>query len=61
LYSEVETDSTVTASHTMCVNDTVKITFDRAGYDGGCVVVSDITLSLPSSSDLLGASVNLTL
>jgi chondroitin AC lyase len=67
LFSETATDFTVTASHPMRVNGTVKVTVDRVGYGDGCTTSSDVAatttnmlLALPSSSQLLGASVNIT-
>jgi chondroitin AC lyase len=67
LYSETATDFTVSASHPMRVNGRMKVTVDRVGSGEGCAVLSDVnakttdvTLTLPSSKDLLGASVNVT-
>jgi hypothetical protein len=65
LFSETDTDFTITASQPVRVNGTVKVVVDRVGYGEGCTMSSEInasttnvTLSLPSSSQLLGASVN---
>jgi hypothetical protein len=68
LFSETETDFTLTASHPMRVNGNMKVTVDRLGYGEECTVSSDIdaspstnvTLMLPSSLEQLGASVNVT-
>jgi hypothetical protein len=67
LFSETERDFTLTASHTMRVNSTVKITVDRIGEGEGCTISSNVAaarttviLILPSSSQLLGESVNVT-
>jgi hypothetical protein len=67
LYSESQTDFTLTASHPMRVNGTLEVTVDRIGYGEGCAVSSNanatrtnVALKLPSSSQLLGASVNVT-
>jgi chondroitin AC lyase len=63
LFSENATDFTLTASHPMRTNDTVKLTVDRMGYGEGCITnatQTNVTLMLPSSSELLGASVNVT-
>jgi hypothetical protein len=67
LFSETTTDFTVTASHPMRVNSIMKVTIDRVGYGEGCTVSSDIdaittnmVLKLPTSPELLGASVNVT-
>jgi hypothetical protein len=67
LFSESNTDFTVTTSHPMRVNGIVKITVDRVGYGKGCTVSSNVDatttnmiLMLPSSSQLLGESVNVT-
>jgi hypothetical protein len=67
LFSETETDFTVSASHPMRINGQMNVIVDRVGEGQGCAVVSDVnakttnvTLTLPSSNDLLGASVNVT-
>jgi chondroitin AC lyase len=65
LFSETTTDFTLTASHPTCVGGTVKLMVDRSGSGEGCVASLDasntnVVLSLPSSSQLLGASVNVT-
>jgi hypothetical protein len=65
LFSETENDFTVTASQPLRVNGSVKVTVDRVGYGEGCTASSDagasattVMLTLPSSPQLLGASVN---
>jgi hypothetical protein len=67
LYSETETDFTLSASHPMRVNGRMNVIVDRVGEGEGCASLSDVnekitnvTLILPSSKDLLGASVNVT-
>jgi hypothetical protein len=67
LFSESETDFTVTTSHPTRVNGNVKVTVDRVGTGEGCTASSninakttDVTVSLPSSLSFLGASVNVT-
>jgi chondroitin AC lyase len=67
IFSESVTDFTLTASHPMHVHGTVKITVDRVGNGEGCTVslnsdatTTNVVLALPSSSQLLGASVNVT-
>jgi chondroitin AC lyase len=67
IFSESVTDFTLTASHPMRVHGTVKITVDRVGNGEGCTVslnsdatTTNVVLALPSSSQLLGASVNVT-
>jgi hypothetical protein len=67
LYSETDNDFTLTASHPMRIKSTMKLIVDRVGNGEGCIVSSDIdatrtnvTLMLPSSPELLGASVNVT-
>ena len=67
LYSENATSFTVTGSHPMRVGGSVKVNVDRVGTGEGCMAswgvnvgTTDVTLSLPSSSDYLGASVNVT-
>jgi chondroitin AC lyase len=67
LFSETASDFTVTASHPIRVHGTVKVMVDRMGSGQGCVASSDVnasntsvTLTLPSSAELLGASVNVT-
>jgi hypothetical protein len=65
LFSETESDFTVTASHPTRVGGNVKVTVDRVGSGEGCSALwgdnaqtTDVTLALPSSGDFLGASVN---
>jgi chondroitin AC lyase len=62
LFSETENDFTLTASQPLRVNGSVKVTVDRVGYGEGCSTSSDVAttvvLTLPSSPQLLGASVN---
>ena len=65
LFSETDTDFTITASQPLRVNGSIKVTIDRVGYGEGCTVSSDsdasmtdVTVMLPSSPQLLGASVN---
>jgi hypothetical protein len=67
LFSETATDFTITASHPLRVNGTMKVMVDRVGSGEGCIALSgdnvsntDVTLTLPSSRELLGASVNIT-
>jgi hypothetical protein len=67
LFSETETDFTLTASHPMRVSGTLKVTVDRVGSGEGCTASSDIdatttnvVLMLESSPEHLGASVNVT-
>ena len=67
LFSETGNDFTVTVSHPIRINGIVKMTVNRVGSGKGCVVSSnskasstDVSLTLPSSSELLGASVNIT-
>ncbi|CAF3309654.1 unnamed protein product [Rotaria socialis] len=64
LFSETDVDFTITASHPIRVNASVKVTIDRVGYGEGCAAAFDtnppatnVTLVLPTSSQLLGASV----
>jgi hypothetical protein len=67
IFSEIERDFTLTASHPMRVNSTMKITVDRMGEGEGCTISSNVdvtrtsvVLILPASSQLLGKSVNVT-
>jgi hypothetical protein len=65
LFSETATDFTLTASHPIRVGGTIKLMVDRKGSGEGCVASSDasntnVSLSLPSLPELLGASVNVT-
>ena len=60
LFSETATNFTLTASHPTRVNGTVKITVDRVGYGEGCTSNINVILGLPSTYELLGASVNIT-
>ena len=63
LFSETDSDFTITASHPLRVNGTVKVIVDRIGSGDGCNVSSDfdasktnVSVLLPSSPLLLGAS-----
>ena len=65
LFSETATDFTVTASHPTRVNGSVKVTVDRVGSGEACsslrsnnAQTTGVTLKLPSTHDLLGASMN---
>jgi chondroitin AC lyase len=65
LFSETDTDFTITASQPLRVNGSIKVTVDRVGYGEGCTVSSDsdasmtdVTVMLPLLPELLGASVN---
>jgi hypothetical protein len=67
LFSETETDFTLTASHPLRINGMVKVAIDRVGYGKGCTVSSNVNstttnvvLMLPSSPQMLGASVSVT-
>jgi chondroitin AC lyase len=67
LFSETKTDFTLTSSHPMRVNGTLKVTVDRVGSGEGCtasldtnVSTTNVTLILPSSSEQLGAPTNVT-
>jgi chondroitin AC lyase len=67
LFSETTTDFTITASHPIRLNGKMNIAVDRIGYGDGCTVWSyesqsytNMTLTLPTSSELQGASVNMT-
>ena len=67
LYSETETDFTITASHPTRLGSTLKVNVDRVGSGPGCSTSQDtnasttnVTLSLPSAGNYLGASVNVT-
>ena len=67
LYGESATDFTVTASHPMRVGGRMKVIVDRAGSGEGCATIGNVNapatnvlLTLPSSPNFLGASVNVT-
>ena len=67
LYSESETNFTLTASHPMRVGGMVKITVDRVGSGEGCTTSTnsdatktDVILELSRDPQLLGISVNIT-
>jgi hypothetical protein len=68
LFSETETDFTLTASHPFYLNSTLQVIVDRVGNGEGCTVSPDVdattttnvTLNLPSAPELVGASVNIT-
>lgn len=62
LFSETDTDFTITASHPIRVGGVFEIMVDRVGSGQGCAASSgtSLTLPLPSSPQLLGASVNVT-
>jgi hypothetical protein len=65
LFSETDNAFIITASHPTRVNGTVKVSVDRTGYGEGCTRLVDagvrtttVTLTLPASPQLLGASVS---
>ncbi|UJR17812.1 hypothetical protein I4U23_004711 [Adineta vaga] len=61
LFSETNVDFTITASHPLQVNGTLRVIVDRVGYGQGCAsdaTTTNVSLMLPLSSQLLGASVN---
>jgi chondroitin AC lyase len=64
LFNETATDFSVTVSHPIRINDTVRITVDRIGFGQGCAALSDstteVTIALPSSPQMLGSSVTVT-
>jgi len=64
LFNETATDFSVTVSHPIRINDTVRITVDRIGSGQGCAALSDstteVTIALPSSPQMLGSSVTVT-
>jgi hypothetical protein len=67
LYSETATDFTLTASHPIRMNNILRMKVNRIGHGVGCTLSSDangsvtnVALALPSSPDLLGASVSVT-
>ena len=67
LFSETSTEFTITASHPIRVSGTMNVIVNRMGYGEGCTVstnadvsITNVTLTLPLSSQLLGASVNTT-
>ncbi len=61
LFSETESDFTVATSQPLRVNGSVKVTVDRVGYGEECSTsapMTNVEIVLPSSPQLLGASVN---
>jgi hypothetical protein len=64
LFNETTTHFSITVSHPTRINGTVTINIDRIGTGQGCVSLSDnttdVTIALPSSNQLLGASVTVT-
>ncbi|CAF3356164.1 unnamed protein product [Rotaria socialis] len=64
LFNEATNDLSATLSHPTRINRIVTINIDRIGYGQGCIVLSDLTtnvmIALPSSDQLLGASVTVT-
>lgn len=65
LFSETDNDFILTGSHPTRVNGTAKVSVNRIGYGEGCTQLIDadtptttVTLTLPASPQLLGASVN---
>jgi hypothetical protein len=67
LYSENTNSFTITASHPTRLDGNVKVNVNRVGSGESCrtswndnAQTTDVTLSLPSSKDFLGASVNVT-
>lgn len=64
IYSENATDFSVTVSHPMRLNGKMNVRVNRVGSGEGCASSkdmdassTDVTLTLPSSFELLGASV----
>ena len=67
LFRETDDSFTVTASHPTRMNGSVVVSVDRIGYGQGCKIstkddatTTSVELMLPSSPELLGASVNVT-
>jgi hypothetical protein len=67
LFSESANDFTITASHPTRVGGSVKVAVDRVGSGEGCTslwsddaTTTNVTISLPSSGEFLGASMNVT-
>jgi hypothetical protein len=67
LFSETDRDFTLTASYPIRDNGSLNVTVDRVGYGEGCAISSGanatrtkMTLMLPTSPELVGASVNVT-
>ena len=67
LFSETTTDFTISVSHPIRVGGMVRMMVDRVGSGEGCtastdgnVVTTNVTLLLPPSPELLGASVKVT-
>ncbi|CAF1070525.1 unnamed protein product [Didymodactylos carnosus] len=63
LFSETDTDFSISASHPTRVNGNVSLIVDRAGDGEGCMRSAGstiVTLALPTSPQLLGASVTVT-
>ena len=61
IFSETETEFTVTASHPIKLNNKLVVKVDRIGHGEGCVIDSsntNITLALPTTSEYLGLSVS---
>ena len=63
LFSETDFDFTLTASQPIRINGVMNITIDRIGYGAGCTTLNNltnVTLTLPSSLQFLGSSVDMT-
>jgi chondroitin AC lyase len=67
LFTETDTDFTITVSHPYRLNSTMQVTVDRVGTGEGCTVSSGVGAtttkvmwSWPSAPELKGASVNVT-
>jgi len=62
LFSENEHGFTITASHPTRINSTLEVLVDRTSSGRNCVGTTNttVTLTLPVSSEFLGASVNVT-
>ena len=67
LFSETETEFTITAAQPVRTDGNVKVTVDRVGFGQGCTSSSDsnasktdVVLTLPSSIQFMGISVNTT-
>ena len=69
LFSETEMDFTVTVSHPTRTSGSITVNIDRIGYGDGCTpftnrnagtTTTDVTLMLPTSTQLLGSPVKVT-
>jgi hypothetical protein len=67
MFSETESDFTITGSNPMRINGHLNVTVDREGHGQNCAAIPDknaagtnVVVYLPTSNFYLGASMNVT-